>query len=159
MNKPPTLPSTWVPSTPYSGPSSARPGTLKLDGNEGSFPDPELVAALAEADPTILREYPDARELEAEIAGSLGVDPERVVVTAGADDALDRVFRAYLRPGRTALLPVPTFEMMYRFAAATGGAVRTVPWGRDFPVDGIIEALGPRVASDPSVAPEPGGSG
>jgi histidinol-phosphate aminotransferase len=153
MNAKPTLPSTWVPPTPYAGPSPVRSGTLKLDGNEGSLPDPELLASLAGEDPAILRAYPDARELEVEIADSLGVEPGRVVVTAGADDALDRTFRAFLRPGRSAVLPVPTFEMMYRFAAATGGEVKTVPWGDTFPVEGIIQALHSDVALVAIVSP------
>lgn len=153
MNAKATPPSTWVPPTPYAGPSPTRPGTLKLDGNEGSVPDPELLASLAGEDPAILRAYPDARELEGEIAASLGVEPGRVVVTAGADDALDRTFRAFLRPGRSAVLPVPTFEMMYRFAAATGGEVKTVPWKDTFPAEGIIQALDPDVALIAVVSP------
>lgn len=88
-----------------------------------------------------------------EIAASLGLEPGRVVVTAGADDALDRTFRAFLRPGRSAVLPVPTFEMMYRFAAATGGEVKTVPWQETFPVKGIIQALDPDVALVAVVSP------
>ena len=153
MNTIPTPPSTWVPATPYAGPSVVRPGMLKLDGNEGSVPDPDLLASLAGEDPALLREYPDSRELEAEIAASLGVEPGRVVVTAGADDALDRTFRAFLRPGRSAVLPVPTFEMMYRFAAVTGGEVKAVPWKDTFPLEGILQALDPDVALVAVVSP------
>lgn len=117
------------------------PGLLKLDGNEGSAPSADVMAWLADQDPSVLRDYPDARGLEADIAQWFGVEPRRVVVTAGADDALDRVCRAYLRPGRRIILPVPAFEMMYRFIAATGGEATTVAWEDEFPTDSVISAL------------------
>ncbi len=117
------LPSTWIPRDLYKGPAQPEPGVLKLDGNEGNPPPRALLEDLAAAELSKVRDYPDARPLEAEIAQRLGVDPERVVVTAGADDALDRVFRAYLARGRGVVLPVPAFEMMYRFAAVVGGEI------------------------------------
>ncbi|MFH1763032.1 MAG: aminotransferase class I/II-fold pyridoxal phosphate-dependent enzyme, partial [Gemmatimonadota bacterium] len=124
-----------------------------LDGNEGGARSPALLARLALEDPSVLRDYPDPRGLEGDIARSLGVDPKQVVVTAGADDALDRVCRAYLRPGRKAVLPIPTFEMMYRYIAATGGGVETVPWADDFPTDEVIEALAGEVSLVVMISP------
>ena len=138
---------------PYRGPSQRDPGILKLDGNEGGAPFPELLARLAQEDPSVLRDYPDPRGLEGDIAHSLGVDPKQVVVTAGADDALDRVCRAYLRPGRRAVLPIPTFEMMYRFIAVTGGGVETVLWENGFPTDEVIEALDDEVSLVVMISP------
>ena len=141
MSGRPSLPSTWIPKDEYRGPGPRDPGVLKLDGNEGAAPSASVLAELAQGDVSVLRDYPDPRGLEADIADWLGVDPGRVVVTAGADDALDRVCRAYLRPGRRIVLPVPAFEMMYRFAAAAGGEVKRVPWEGDFPTDAVIAAL------------------
>ena len=135
------LPSTWIPRDIYKGPTQPEPGVLRLDGNEGNPPPRKLLEDLAVADLSKLRDYPDARPLESEIAERLGVDPARVLVTAGADDALDRVFRAYLAPGRRLILPVPAFEMMYRFAAVVGGEILPVPWTDAFPTDDVITAL------------------
>ena len=140
------LPSTWIPRDLYKGPAQPKPGVLKLDGNEGNPPPHTLLEDLAVADLCNVRDYPDARPLESEIAERLGVDPERVLVTAGADEALDRVFRAYLAPGRLLVLPVPAFEMMYRFAAVVGGGIHPVPWMHGFPTDDIIAVLGETVS-------------
>jgi len=148
-----TLPSTWIPETPYRGPVARDPGDLKLDGNEGSAPSPDLLANLLREDSSLLRDYPSPRGLEAEIAAELGLDPKCVVVTAGADDALDRICRAFLRPGRYAVLPVPTFEMMYRFVAAAGGEIRTVPWVGDFPTDAVVDELDEDVSVVAIVSP------
>ena len=147
------LPSTWIPRDLYKGPTRPEPGVLKLDGNEGNPPPRKLLEDLAVADLSRLRDYPDARPLESEIAERLGVDPARVIVTAGADDALDRVFRAYLRPGRRLILPVPAFEMMYRFAAVVGGEILPVPWTDAFPTDEVITALDESVSLVAMISP------
>lgn len=126
---------------------------LKLDGNEGNPPPRRLLEDLAKADLSKVRDYPDARPLESEIAERLGVDPARVVVTAGADEALDRLFRAYLAPGRRLVLPVPAFEMMYRFAAVVGGEIAPVPWTDAFPTDEVIAALDDAVSLVAMISP------
>lgn len=108
---------------------------LDLSGNLGPAPSPELLAALSRsADPDLVRRYPDASELEAAIAREWDLDPRQVLVTAGADDALERACRALLEPGRSLVLPTPTFEMLGRYAQQTGAEVRRVSWpGGPFP--------------------------
>ena len=147
------LPSTWIPRGVYKGPAQPEPGVLKLDGNEGNPPPRRLLEDLATVDLSKLRDYPDARPLESEIADRLGVDPARVVVTAGADEALDRVFRAYLAPGRRLVLPVPAFEMMYRYAAVVGGEILPVPWTDAFPTDDVVAALDDSVSLVVMISP------
>jgi len=67
------------------------------------------------------------------------VTPDRVVVTAGADEALDRICRAYAGPDRSVLLPVPTFDMFERFATLAGAPIVRVPWSETgFPVDDVL---------------------
>ena len=147
------LPSTWIPRDLYEGPVQPEPGVLKLDGNEGNPPPRALLEDLAAADLSTVRDYPDARPLESAIAARLEVDPARVIVTAGADDALDRVVRAYLAPGRRLVLPVPAFEMMYRFASVVGGEVLRVPWTDAFPTDEVIAALDDTVSLVAMISP------
>jgi len=60
-------------------------GTLRLDRNEGPAPSPALLNALADIDPEALRRYRDVSTLEAALADACGVEPGRVIVTAGAD--------------------------------------------------------------------------
>jgi histidinol-phosphate aminotransferase len=125
-----------------------KPLALKLDSNEGALPPVALLEALARLDPEALRRYPDASALEATLAGRIGVSADRVIVTAGADDAIDRVCRAYLRAGRTMLLAEPTFEMFDHFAQLAGGALVRVPWPRGaFP----LAAFRARLDEDPAV--------
>src|SRR5207245_2522554 len=120
-------------------PSMRRATVAPLFGNGGyavkaavprdALPPPQArLAELAGADPELLRRYPEVAALEAALAARLGVAPERVIVTAGADEAIDRACRAFLEPDRTLLLPDPCFDMFDRCAALAGGTLVRVPW-------------------------------
>jgi len=126
-------------ATPYPVRGLAAPGVLALDRNEGASPSPDLLTSLADHGPGLLRTYPDAAALERLLAERLGLDPACVLVTAGADDAIDRCCRAFLRERRELVHTEPTFEMVARYGALAGARRRTVPWtsGR-FPVDGFL---------------------
>jgi len=127
---------------------------LRLNSNEGPRAPQALLAELAVLDPELLRRYPDATAVEAALAARVGVTPERVVVTAGADEALDRICRAYAGPDRPVLLPEPTFDMLERFAALAGAPLVRVPWFTDvFPLDEILARLDNRTAVVVVVSP------
>ena len=135
------------PEAAYRRPTAPGSALLRLDSNEGVLPPRELLAGLAGADPELLRRYPEVSELEAALAARLAVAPERVIVTAGADEAIDRACRAFLEPSRTLVLPDPCFDMFDRCAALAGGTLVRVAW-RDgpFPLDRFLERVDARTA-------------
>ncbi|MBW2261364.1 MAG: histidinol-phosphate aminotransferase family protein [Deltaproteobacteria bacterium] len=140
--------------TAYSPPTPPYPIDLKLDGNEGQAPPADLLEEVLEAGPEIVRSYPSTAPLESEIAGSIGIDPSRVIVTAGGDDAIERAVRAMLAPGREMILPVPTFEMFERYAALTGCRVKTVPWPEGaYPANAVLAAVTDATALVVAVTP------
>src|SRR5690606_10170666 len=98
----------------YQPPAPAPAGALRLDANEGPAPSRALADWLAGRGAESFRRYPDARRLEGQIAARFAVDPARALVTAGADDALQRVSLATLETGRAAVVTSPTFEMIPR---------------------------------------------
>src|SRR4029077_17389504 len=125
-------PRSWInPASAYDQPVRGGVGMLRLDRNEGLLPSPAALAELALPGPELLRRSPDVGELTAHLAARWSVAPERVIVTAGADEAIDRACRAFLTPGRTLLLPDPSFEMLDRYAALAGGELVRVPWPSD----------------------------
>ena len=142
-----------TPRRPVAGPVDAttaiaknrdamgRPIDLRLDANECRSTDGRFGAeafGACDIDPAA---YPDRRSLESVIATRAGIDPERVVVTAGADDAIDRVCREAIAPGDRITLLDPTFPMFERFAVQCGGRVDRVTWmDGDFPIDAVIES-------------------
>ena len=118
-----------------------RPGVdpdLVLDFNESLAP-PSSLASVAMA----VNRYPDYHEIEAAIAAHLGIAPEKVVVTNGADDALERAVRSVVAPGRKAVLTTPSYGMIRRFAVLAGAEVLEVPWWRgEYPVDEVCRLAG-----------------
>ena len=162
-----TAASSTSPTAPVSGPlsridperaySRSTPGgqtLLRLDVNEGPLPPSTLLTALASADPELLRRYPEVAALEAALAGRLGVPTARLIVTAGADEAIDRACRAFLETGRVMLVPEPTFDMFDRCGALAGGTLVQVPWwGDPFPLAGFLERLEARVSVVVVVSP------
>lgn len=125
---------------------------LRLDGNQGRAPRPEFFAGLAQ--PEAVRRYPLDAELEAVLARRHGVAPEQVFVGAGGDDVIDRLCRAVLEPGRRAIVPVPTFEMLERHVASSGGSCTTLPWNAGpWPREAVLAALGPDVGLVAIVSP------
>lgn len=137
----------------YAPRRPAGPIDLDLAGTES--PGSPANAALREntARRAISR-YPDATPLRNALAARHGVDPSQVLVTAGADEALERLFRAYLEPTREALLTDPTFEMLPRYADACGATLVRVPWtSSQFPLDALLGAITPRTSVIAVVTP------
>lgn len=128
-------------ATAYSVQRPAQSIDLWLDANEAPEPAAGALDAIRAVDDSCLRRYPDAAPLERAIANTVGLTADQIVVGAGGDDVLDRLCRAMLEPGRTAVVTRPTFSMIPRAARLAGAAVREVPWlGGDFPVDDVIAA-------------------
>lgn len=120
--------------------ASSRPVDLRLDSNESPALPSDALDGLR-LPPAAATHYPDAGSLERELAERLGIDAARVVVTAGADDALNRIAMALIEPGRNAVITAPTFEMIPRYVRHAGGEVREVAWmSGAFPVDEMIAA-------------------
>ena len=109
------------------------PDAIKLDANENPFA-PLSDGALA----TGLNRYPEPQpeRLRLALAALYNVQRENLVVTRGADDAIDILVRAFCRPGVDAIaVPAPTFTAYAHFAALQGARVVEVPLGPGFEFD------------------------
>lgn len=138
----------------YAPPRHPAPIELRLAANEGPAPAAFLLDALRSAGPELLRRYPDRSALEAVLAARLDVAPARLLVTAGADEGLDRLFRAVLGPGRSLVLPEPTFEMLPRYARLCGARIISIDWQQGpYPLDAVLAACDARTAVVAVVSP------
>ena len=127
---------------------------LFLDANEGPCASDALISQLQSICAEDLRRYPSASALECAIAERHGIEPSRVIVTNGGDDAIDRVCRVSLEPGRSLVTHTPTFEMIARSAKLAGGQVCDVPWfAGDFPVRDVLDAISPNTGLVAIVSP------
>ena len=129
----------------YQPPEFSSPIDLDLSRNEGRPTvtsidlDPEDLAAATSR-------YPDTTRLARAVAARHGLTVDRVLVTAGGDDALFRCFLS--SAGRAVVATTPTFEMVRRYTAQLDTPLIEVPWwDGDFPVDDFLaEAAGPGMA-------------
>jgi histidinol-phosphate aminotransferase len=131
------------------------PVDLYLDSNEGRPPAPAAIAAMIADCAEPVSRYPSTTRLEAMLAARVGLEPAQVVVTNGGDNALDCICRVFLDKGREMVLPVPTFQMLSKFAAGAGGSVVEVQWapGQLFPVDAVVCAVSERTSVIMVVSP------
>jgi len=138
----------------YKTPRHRAPVDLLLNSNEGPPPPASLMEEALRDMTGTLNRYPSTAVLEAELAARIGVDASQVLVTAGADEAIDRAFRVFLAPGRRLVLPSPTFVMLAHYARLAGCDVTEVPWpGTDFPEDAVLAACTADVAAIACVTP------
>ena len=109
------------------------PDAIKLDANENPFP-PLLDGAVAAG----VNRYPEPQpaRLVGAMAALYGVEAENLVVTRGADDAIDILIRTFCRPGEDAVsICTPTFSAYAHFAALQGARTIEVPLEDDFGFD------------------------
>ncbi len=139
---------------PYSAERPIQPIDLWLDMNEACAPDPSALAAIGAINPDALRRYPDASALERAFAERIGIDAARVLATAGADDAIERVCRVSLDDSRTLVTHTPGFSMIERSARCSGAKVANIEWAEgEFPVQRFLEAIDDRTGVVALVSP------
>ncbi len=76
-----------------------------------------------------ISEYPpsDYRALVSAAAARYGVDPDELLVGAGADEILDLIAKAFLPPGGIAVMPVPSYAMYRVLTEQRGATLRAAP--------------------------------
>ncbi|MBA3675789.1 MAG: histidinol-phosphate transaminase [Sphingosinicella sp.] len=106
---------------------------ISLDANENPFPP--LSSSALDAG---INRYPEPQPVRlCRIMSSLyGVAPDQLVVTRGADDAIDLLVRAFCRAGEDAILvAAPTFSAYAHFAHLQGARVANAQLTKDFDLD------------------------
>ncbi len=103
---------------------------VRFDLNTSPTP-PRFVAGLLAGGvfETSLSEYPpgDYRRLVDAAAARYGVGTDEVVPGAGADEILEMCAKAFLPPGRAAVIPIPSYAMYRVVTEQRGGTVLAVP--------------------------------
>src|SRR6516164_2971244 len=131
----------------YQSPLTSPAPGLRLDLNENtSGCSPRVLARLRSIQPETIALYPAREAGEKLVAAFLGLQPAQVLLTNGADEAIDLLCRAYLEANDEIIFVTPAFAMYEIFARAVGAKVVPVPAGPEFsfPVDGILRAITPR---------------
>lgn len=129
---------------PYASETRAPWVDLALDANEATGMPVESLDEIAAMSTDEFRRYPSDAGLVQALANRFGIHPNRVLVTCGGDEAIDRVCKVALTPGRRLVTHTPIFEMITRSARLAGGAIEAVAWSRgDFPIDNLLDRIKP----------------
>ena len=128
----------------YDPPKFKTEITLQLSRNESAC----AIAELGKLDSELVRQYPDHQALQELIGQYVNVDHERIVVTAGGDDAIERVMRTLISDQRKQIVThAPTFEMLDIYSQQYGGELKTIVWiENDFPVTELVEKIDSQTA-------------
>ncbi|HEV7675812.1 MAG TPA: histidinol-phosphate transaminase [Candidatus Angelobacter sp.] len=128
----------------YHSPLSGTNIDLRLDMNESTTGcSPRVLAKLNRMDAHTLAQYPRRDAGEELVADFLSVAPRQLLLTNGADEAIDLLCRAYLEPENEIVIVVPTFGMYEVFAQMENAKVIRVQAGPEFnfPLQGVLDAL------------------
>jgi histidinol-phosphate aminotransferase len=128
----------------YHSPLSSPNTELRLDMNESTTGcSPRVLAKLNSMDARTLAQYPRREAGEKLVADFLGITPQQLLLTNGADEAIDLLCRAYLEPQDEMIVVIPTFAMYEVFAQMENAKVVHVPTGPDFsfPTERVLGAL------------------
>ncbi len=146
----------------YRPPAFANEVYLQLSRNE-SVPAIRDLAASAPGliDAETVCRYPDRSRLRELIGRQVGVDSNRIVVTAGGDDAIDRVMKVLLQPTSGAdpdrnkvVAHSPSFEMIDIYSSQYGADLQKTPWLEgEFPTAGFSAAIDAQTAVAVVVSP------
>jgi histidinol-phosphate aminotransferase len=127
---------------------------LRLHLNENTAGcSPSVIAALQAVTREQAAFYPDYDRATELCAARLGVTPAETVLTNGLDEGILAVAMSALREGRNrgaceAVIPEPAFDMYASCSDAVGAKlVHVGPTASlGFPVDEVVNAIGPRTA-------------
>src|SRR5258708_3178271 len=131
----------------YHSPLTTGPLKLRLDMNESTTGcSSRVLAKMKNMDARTIALYPPREPGEKLVADFLGLRPEQVLLTNGADEGIDLLCRAFLEPDDEVIVVLPAFAMYKVFAQASGAKVIGVPAGDDFafPLDAVLAAINPR---------------
>jgi histidinol-phosphate aminotransferase len=136
-------------------PRHGAPTDLILDGSASCPPPPALLGCLSTLKINDLASYPSTQKLTQALAAHWSWPVSGVLVTAGVDDAIDRLSRAILSDGREFLLPSPTFEMLTHYATMAGGQPKRIVWpvAESYPTQAVLEAITPETRMIVAISP------
>lgn len=106
-------------------------GVLKLNSNENPYPpSPQVIQALSQVGPELLRRYPDplATDFRRAVSEVFDISPDWIIASNGSDDLLTLLVRACSDSARTIAYPMPTYVLYRTLAAIQSAQVVEIPY-------------------------------
>jgi histidinol-phosphate aminotransferase len=117
-------------------------GLVRMMANEAPWPpSPRVRSAILSALEGGHRYPVPPRALVEKLAAREGVDPDGIVLGAGATELVDVVVRTFVAPGEEVVIAVPTFSMYEARTRLVGGIPVLVRIGEELDVAAIAAAI------------------
>lgn len=119
-------------------------GYLKLDSNESDFgPSSKVLKALSQVEPEDVQYYPYYGDLLQKLANFHDVDIENVILTDGADEAIEAILSTFLEFNQTVLTVAPSFIMPKIYARREGLNYNEISYTKkwEFPAEEFIKNI------------------
>lgn len=123
---------------PYTPGEQPRQKFIKLNTNENPYgPSPAAIEAIREAVDDRLRLYPDpeATDLRAAIAETLGLGTDHVFLGNGSDEVLAHAFNAFFGGGTSVAFADVTYSFYTTYCELYGLRYREIPLDGEFSYD------------------------
>lgn len=117
---------------------------MKLDSNESDFgPSQKVIDALMQVEPKDIQYYPFYGELLKKLAEFHDVNIDNIILTAGADEAINSILGVFLEHGQTVLTVTPSFVMPKLYSKIHGLNYLEVPYNKkwEFPLNEFINSI------------------
>lgn len=118
---------------------------LNLDFNERTIPTSKKVLTkireyLENPD---LQMYPEYGGFEEKIAGYVGTDESKMMITNGSDQGIDLIFRTFTDVGDKVVIPVPSFAMFFQCAEVRANNILKIPYNDDYtyPIEKVLKEI------------------
>ncbi len=114
---------------------------VRFDMNTNPYVPQAVLEEAGRLDRTPINEYPapDYDDLLSLLAAYAGVEKGQIVPGAGADEVIDTIAKAFLEPGKSSVISVPTYSMFRIASRISGAKVIEIPRASDFSLD--LDAL------------------
>lgn len=136
----------------YNPPLSGRRNYagLLLDFNEKTTPPSSRVKQklLNFINSNQLQIYPEYYDLENKIAKYTKTTAKKILITNGSDQAIDLVFRTFLKKGDRVIIPQPSFSMFKQTAGIIGTKIISPTYSKDnlsFPYEKIMTKINSKI--------------
>ncbi len=128
----------------YKLPGYSRRDKIRLDLNENTRGcTPSVLEAIRNVKIDDISIYPEYERLKEKIAENQKVDPENILLTNGADEAIRCVMETYLDEADEVLVPAPAYSMFTLISDLKEAKVIEVRYSDNlsFPVTRIVDAI------------------
>src|SRR4029077_17970205 len=134
---------------PYSPPTGGRLNKVRMDFNENTVGCSPRIAAFLRDHITcaLMAVYPDYSGVREALSPHFGVEPSRILLTNGTDEAIQVLINTYVDDGDEVVILRPSYAVYLFYAEVVGADVREIDFQSpdfEFPLERLIEAITPR---------------